>query len=97
MTRLADLGIAAAMPGLAALHPTDAAIIADTHAAADAAEAATVAHARGLASVECLIVASDRAYLAWRRAHDRWAATGDAAMAGAADRARRAHRAADCL
>lgn len=82
----------------------EAALIADTLDAADAAERAARDFARGLVSVECLILASDRAYHAWMRAGARAAAVWDesgaddrpalsAALQRASDHARRAYRA----
>lgn len=81
----------------AALQPSDAAILADTLAAAEAAEAALSARRRGLVSMEALICASDRAYCAWHRASCRSAATGDLEMVRAATRARMAFCACDCI
>lgn len=79
----------------------DALLIADTHAAAELAEATLSGFARGLVSTEALIVAGDGAYLAWRRADARWVdmhragntPRGAAEMAEAAHRAWRAYRA----
>lgn len=84
----------------AAISTPDALLLADTHDAAEAAEAAASGFSRGLVSVETLITTSDRAYLAWRRADERWAvlphdAPGAADLARAAERARRAYRAGD--
>lgn len=82
--------------------PLDALLIADTHAAAELAEATLAGFARGLVSTEALIVAGDGAYLAWRRADMRWVEMhragntprGAAELAQAAHRARRAYSAA---
>lgn len=82
--------------------PLDALLIADTHAAAELAEATLAGFARGLVSTEALIVAGDEAYLAHRRADARWVEMhrdgntprGAAEMAEAAHRARRAYSAA---
>lgn len=80
----------------------DALLIADTLAAADDAETAARDFARGLASVERLILASDRAFHAGRRADVRWVdmhregntPRGAAELHHAAERARRAYSAA---
>lgn len=73
--------------------PLDAPLIADTHIAALAAERAARNHRDGLASTECLILASDAAFHAARRAERVAEASGCTAVAAAAERARAAYRA----
>lgn len=71
----------------------DTALIRATHIAALAAERTAANHAAGLASTEALILASDAAFHAARRAERAAEASGCPLMAAAAERARAAYRA----